>query len=64
MYETGKAMEMIRIPFFDEKNKMYFIQKFTTNFDKIFNLFFIEKKQILEYNKNNKIPGMYDTLLF
>lgn len=43
---------------------MYFIQKCTTKFDKIFNLFFIEKKQILEYNNNNKIPGMYDTLLF
>ena len=33
------------------KSKSYFIQKFPTNFDKIFNLFFIEKKQILEYNK-------------
>lgn len=36
------------------KSKSYFIQKFPTNFDKIFNLFFIEKKQILEYNKSIK----------
>lgn len=47
------------------KSKPYFVQNFPTIFDKIFNLFFVEKKQILEYNKINKYSWdvRYPTIL-